>query len=112
MPKIIECESGSYPVEDIYGRPLEVGSPVRYGGTGTSGFITEITCDSEGAWAQIDTTNLLYKLETLTFLDDFEAKEAIGERIFSTDEMEESLAKMEEEASKAMLHDENVESGG
>ena len=112
MPEYIECESGSYPVVDIYGRPLEIGSPVRYGGTGTSGYILEITCDSEGVWALIDTTNLMYKLESLTFLDEFEAREAMGERQFTREEIQEVLERSEEEADRAKLDDTNLEAGG
>ena len=112
MPEIIECESGSYSVVDIYGLALDVGSPVRYGGTGTTGYISEITCDSEGAWAEIDSTGLLYKLESLTLLDTYEAKEEIGERKFTRKEIQDSLENLEDEAKRAQLDDTNIESGG
>jgi hypothetical protein len=112
MPEIIECESGSYPVVDAHGKPIEVGNPVKYGGTGTKGHVTEIICDSEGAWAVIDTNNLLYRLESLTVLEGLEAKVEMGEREFSTEEIQEVLEKAEEEAKEAKLDDTNVESGG
>ncbi|MCK4928580.1 MAG: DUF2098 family protein [Methanosarcinales archaeon] len=112
MPEIIECESGSHPVVDVHGKPLEVGSPVRYGGTGTSGHVTEIICDSEGAWAVIDATDLLYKLESLTLLSELKEKEEMGERQFSKEEIQEVLEKAEDEAKEARLDDSNLEAGG
>ena len=112
MPENINYESGSDPVVDVYGHPIEVGSPVRYGGTGTTGYVTEIISDSEGAWVVIDTTGLLYKLESLTFLDKLEAKEALGEREFTREEIQEVLEKAEEEADKARLDDTNLEACG
>ena len=112
MPQIIECESESYQVVDSHGNPIEVGDPVKYSGTGTKGFVTEIICDSEGAWAVIDTNNLLYKLESLTVLEELEAKVEMGEREFSTEEIQEVLDKAEEEAKEAKLDDTNLEAGG
>jgi hypothetical protein len=112
MPEIIECESGSYPVVDVDGKPIEVGNPVKYIGTGTKGHVSEIICDSEGAWAVIDTNNLLYKLETLTVLEKLKTKVEIGERKFSTEEIREVLEKAEEEAKDVKFEDSNLESGG
>ena len=112
MPEIIECESGSYPVVDANGNPIEVGNPVKYGGTGTKGYVTEIICDSEGVWAVVDTKNLLYRLESLTVLDELEAKVEMGERKFSTEEIQEVLDKAEEAAKEAKLDDANLEAGG
>lgn len=112
MPDIIECESGSYQVVDAYGRSIEIGNSVKYGGTGTTGHIKEIICDDEGAWAVIDTTNLLYKLETLTLLEEFKAKVEQGEKAFSTEEIQKVLEKAEEEAKEAKLDDANLEAGG
>ncbi|MDF1556869.1 MAG: DUF2098 family protein [ANME-2 cluster archaeon] len=112
MPEIIECESGSHPVVDAHGRSLEVGSPVRYGGTGTTGHVTEILCDQDGAWAVIDTNGLLYKLESLTLLSDLKEKEEMGERLFSKEEIEERMDKAAEDAKEAKLDDANLEAGG
>jgi hypothetical protein len=74
--------------------------------------VTEIICDSEGAWAVIDTNNLLYRLESLTVLEGLEAKVEMGEREFSTEEIQEVLDKAEEEAKDAKLDDTNLEAGG
>ncbi|MBW6517417.1 MAG: DUF2098 domain-containing protein [ANME-2 cluster archaeon] len=112
MPEIIECESGTHPVVDAHGQPLEVGSPVRYGGTGTTGHVTEIICDSEGAWAIIDTKDLLYKLESLTLLTELQQKDEMGERQFTKEEIEEVLEKAKDDAKEARLDDANLEAGG
>lgn len=112
MPEVIECESGSYPVVDAHGHSIGVGSPVKYGGTGTTGHVTEIVCDSDGAWAIIDTNDLLYKLESLTVLEKLGAREEMGEREFSREEIQEVLDKAEDEAKEARLDDANLEAGG
>ena len=112
MPEIIECESGSHPVVDAHDQPLEVGSPVKYDRTGTTGHVTEIICDSEGAWAVIDTNDLLYKLESLTLLSELEEKAEMGERLFSEEEIEEVLEKAQDEAKEAKLSDSNLQGGG
>jgi hypothetical protein len=112
MPEVIECESGSYPVVDAYGNPIEVGSPVKYGGTGTKGHVTEIICDDEGAWAIIDTNDLLYKLESLSLLEGLEAKAEIGVKEFTMDEMQEMLEKDAEARKAEKLDDTNLEAGG
>ena len=112
MPEVIECESGSYPVVDAHGYPIQLGSPVKYGGTGTKGLVTEIICDDEGAWAVIDTNDLLYKLESLSVLEGFEAKAEMGEKEFSIDEMEEMLEKDAEARKAEKLDDTNLEAGG
>jgi hypothetical protein len=112
MPEIIECESGSFRVVDAHGHDIVIGSPVRYGGTGTKGHVIEIICDEEGAWAIIDSTNLLYRLESLRVLDELEAKAEMGERKFSTEEIQKVLDKAEEDAKEAKLDDANLEAGG
>ena len=112
MPEIIECESGSHPVVDAHGQPLDIGSPVRYAGTGTTGHVTEIICHSEGVWAVIDTNDLLYKLESLTLLSGLKEKAEMGERLFSKEDIEEVLEKAQDEAKEAKLDDSNLEAGG
>lgn len=97
---------------DAHGHDIEIGSPVRYGGTGTKGHVKEIICDSEGAWAMIDTTGLLYRLESLRVLDEVTVKAEMGEKAFTKEEIQESLDKAEEEAKEARLDDANLEAGG
>lgn len=112
MPQTIECESGSYLVVDNHGNPIQIGSPVRYGGTGTKGQVTEIICDKEGAWAALDSTNLLYKLETLTLLEQLGTKSELGEKQFTKEEIQESLEKDAEAKKSAQMDDTNLEAGG
>lgn len=113
MPAIIECESGSYTLVDAHGKDIDVGSAVRYGGTGTRGKVTEIICDGEGAWAVLDSTGLLYRLESLKVLDELETKAEMGERTFSRDEIQKQLEESAETAKEAArLDDTNLEAGG
>ncbi|VVB91481.1 Uncharacterised protein [uncultured archaeon] len=95
---------------DSLGTPLQVGSYVLYGATGTKGHVTEIMSDEEGSWALVDKTNLYYKTEVLTVIEKVEEKE-IEEKAFTRNEVGEKLEK-EKEAAPTEMSDVSVESGG
>ncbi len=97
-------------VSDMAGNPLRVGNFVEYINTGTKGNITEIISDNEGMWVLIDKTDLYYKPEVLRMVNKVEEKE-LGEKIFSREEISETLEK-QKEASKAEMSDVSLESGG
>ena len=95
---------------DSAGNYLHVGSPVLYRATGTKGYVTEIMSDEEGSWALVDKTNLYYKTEVLTVTGEVEEKET-GERIFTREEIGETLEK-EKESAPTEMSDVSLESGG
>ncbi len=97
-------------ISDSVGNPLQVGSHVLYGATGTKGYVTEIMSDEEGTWALVDKTNLYYKTEVLTVIEKVEEKE-IEEKAFTREEVGEKLEK-EKEAAPTEMSDVSVESGG
>ncbi len=97
-------------VSDMAGNPLRVGNFVEYINTGTKGNITEIISYNEGMWVLIDKTDLYYKPEVLRMVNKVEEKE-LGEKIFSREEISETLEK-QKEASKAEMSDVSLESGG
>ncbi len=95
---------------DSLGTPLQVGSYVLYGATGTKGYVTELMSDEEGTWALVDKTDLYYKTEVLTVIEKVEEKE-IKEKAFTRKEVGEKLEK-EKEAAPTEMSDVSVESGG
>lgn len=95
---------------DIAGNPLQVGSFVIYGATGTKGNVIEIMSDEEGTWAFLDKTNLYYKTEVLKIIKQVEEKE-LGEKLFTREEVGEVLER-QKDAAKAEMSDVSVESGG
>ena len=54
---------------DCNGNTLRIGSPVRYTGTGTTGFVTDLMIEECEMWAQIDTTGLKYHASTLVLIE-------------------------------------------
>lgn len=54
---------------DCKGNTLHIGSPVRYTGTGTTGFITELVIEDCEMWARMDSTGLNYHASTLVLIE-------------------------------------------
>lgn len=54
---------------DIDGKPINIGSNVRYINTDTIGVIEDIMTDEEGTWALLDSTQLYYRIDTLQITD-------------------------------------------
>ena len=54
---------------DCKGNTLRIGSPVRYTGTGTTGFIMDLTLEECEMWARLDTTGLNYHASTLLLIE-------------------------------------------
>lgn len=97
-------------VLDSTGKPLHVGSYVLYAPTGTKGRVSEIMSDDEGIWALVDETNLYYKAEVLTAIEEVKDKEW-GEKVFTREEISERLEK-EKESAPVEMSDVSLESGG
>ncbi|MCX9014576.1 MAG: DUF2098 domain-containing protein [Candidatus Methanoperedens sp.] len=95
---------------DSAGNPLHVGSYVVYAPTGTKGKVTEFLSDEHGAWALVDKTDLFYKTDVLTAIDE-EKKDERGEKSFTREEINEVLEK-QREAAPDQMDDTSLESGG
>ena len=54
---------------DCKGNTLRIGSHVRYTGTGTTGFVTDLMIEECEMWAQLDTTGLNYHTSTLVLIE-------------------------------------------
>ena len=59
---------------DCNGNTLRIGSPVRYTGTGTTGFVINLIIEEYEMWAQLDTTGLNYHASTLVLIEPGEVK--------------------------------------
>ena len=95
---------------DSAGNPLHVGSYVLYAATGTKGKVTEILSDEGGTWALVDRTELYYKTEVLTAIEQ-ELGEETGEKQFTREEINDALEK-QQEAVPDQMDDTCLESGG
>lgn len=96
---------------DIDGNLLHIGNFVEYINTGTKGNIIDIISDEEGSWALIDKTNLYYKTEVLKTISKILEKE-VGEKVFSREEINETLEKQNEASKSVEMGDVSLESGG
>ncbi|MDF1532512.1 MAG: DUF2098 family protein [ANME-2 cluster archaeon] len=54
---------------DCNGNTLRIGSPVRYTGTGTTGFITDLEFRECEMWVSLDSTGLTYHSSTIVLID-------------------------------------------
>ncbi|NPE30292.1 DUF2098 domain-containing protein [Methanococcoides sp. SA1] len=79
---------------DIDGKPINVGSNVRYINTDTIGVIEEIMTDDEGTWALLDTTQLYYRIDTLQITEKVSTKGK--EHVFTEEETKELIKKSSE----------------
>ena len=98
-------------VTDSSGKSMKLGNFVVYNPTGTKGYVTEIMEDEEGIWAYVDKTNLYYKANVLTVIDEIKEIE-IKEKIFTQQEVNAVLEKEKEAAKISEMGDVSLESGG
>ena len=56
----------------ITSKNIQIGSHVRYTGTGSAGGIINVRTDDEGTWAKMDTTELWYNSQFLEMIDEHE----------------------------------------
>lgn len=59
---------------DCKGNTLRIGSPVRYTGTGTTGFVTDLIMEDCEMWVQMDSTGLTYHASTLVLIEPHEVR--------------------------------------
>ena len=78
---------------DCNGNPLHIGSPVRYTGTGTTGFITDLKFEECEMWARLDSTGLTYHSSTIVLInaDKVKVKGKYGETNPTIDEIHEEM---------------------
>jgi len=88
---------------DIDGKPINVGSNVRYINTDTIGVIEDIMTDDEGTWALLDSTQLYYKIDTLQITEMASTKGK--DRVLTEEETKELL----KARSEALLSQEKIE---
>ncbi|ABE51075.1 DUF2098 domain-containing protein [Methanococcoides burtonii] len=94
---------------DIDGKPINVGSNVRYINTDTIGVIEDITTDDEGTWALLDTTQLYYRIDTLQITEKVSTK---GKEHVLTKEEAKELIKAHSETGQEKVEDVFQATGG
>ena len=94
---------------DINGKPISIGSSVRYINRNTVGTVVDIKEDEEGIWVLLDTTDLYYKVEALEMIEAQVAKEEV-EKVLTESEIKEYLKEQQEAATAEELS--NVTGGG
>ncbi|MCL7415557.1 MAG: DUF2098 domain-containing protein [ANME-2 cluster archaeon] len=74
---------------DCNGNTLRIGSPVRYTGTGTTGFTTDLVFEECETWVRMDSTGLTYHSSTMVLIDadKVKVKGNYGKTILSIPEM-------------------------
>ncbi|NPE29658.1 DUF2098 domain-containing protein [Methanococcoides sp. SA1] len=94
---------------DIDGKPISVGSNVRYINTDTIGVIEEIMTDEEGTWALLDTTQLYYRIDTLQITEKVSTK---GKEHVLTEEETKELLRARSEAGPEKVEEVFQATGG
>lgn len=59
---------------DGRGRTIKIGSPVKYTGTGTTGFVIDLIFEDCEMWVRLDSTGLTYHASTLLLIDAAQVK--------------------------------------
>lgn len=94
---------------DINGKPITIGSSVRYVNRNTVGSVVDIKEDEEGIWALLDATDLYYKVDALEVIEAQVAKKEI-EKVVTETEIKEYVKAEQEAATAEELS--NVTGGG
>jgi hypothetical protein len=78
---------------DCNGNSLRIGSPVRYTGTGTTGYIIDLEFEECEMWVRLDSTGLTYHSSTVVLIDanKVKGKGNYGKTTLSIDEMREEM---------------------
>ena len=78
-------------VMDLRGKPVTVGSKVRYSRTGTSGEVSAVKVEDNQGWVKMNDSDLWYNNEYVEVFDKLETKR----KPKTTDEAEDALKKAE-----------------
>jgi len=99
---------------DLYGKPIKIGTTVRYVTTRTLGRVIDLKTGNDKTWAQIDTTKLYYDTHYLTVADDLSSAEEDDESVkVDIADIEKRIRDMEEALKiKDVQTDSSCEGGG
>ncbi len=106
--------SESIVANDLYGKPIKIGTIVRYVTTRTLGKVTDLKVENGKTWAQVDSTQLYYDTHYLTVTDDRGAAEEDEESVkVDLSEVEKKIKSMEEALKVEEVRlDQSCEGGG
>ncbi|RBQ24472.1 hypothetical protein ALNOE001_01190 [Candidatus Methanobinarius endosymbioticus] len=98
-------------IKDAREKTIEIGSYIRYTGTGTTGKVVDLKTDEdEDQWVKIDDPNLWYLNEVVELIDEKDAKnkEFDDHKKFNVDDLKD----IENELEDATLTSGGAEDGG
>ncbi|MCD1296183.1 DUF2098 domain-containing protein [Methanocella sp. CWC-04] len=106
--------SESVMTTDLNGKPIKVGTTVRYITTRTVGKVIDIKKEEDKTWAQIDTTSLYYDPHYLEVTTQAKSAEEEEESVkIDYEELEQKIKAMEDALSvKDIMTDSSCEGGG
>lgn len=98
---------------DLYGKPIKIGTVVRYITTRTLGKVIDLKKEDDRTFAQIDNTKLYYDTHYLTVTDDIGTTEEDEESVkIDLAEVEKKIKDMEEVLKVTDVYTDNSCEGG
>ena len=107
--------SESIVANDLYGKPIKVGTTVRYVTTRTLGRVKDLKVENGKTWALVDSTDLYYDTHYLTVTDDRATVEEDEESVkVDVSDLEKKIKDMEEamKIKDVTVTDSSCEGGG
>lgn len=82
---------------DLYGKPIKIGTTVRYVTTRTLGKVVDLKKENDKTWARLDSTGLFYDTHYLTVTDERDAVEEDDDTVkVDLSDVEKRIKDMEE----------------
>lgn len=99
---------------DLYGKPIKIGTMVRYVTTRTLGKVKDLKVEGNKTWALLDSTDLYYDTHYLTVTAERSATAEDDDSVkVDVEELEKKIKAMEESLSiKDVQTDQSCEGGG
>lgn len=99
-------------IEDARGKIIEIGSYIRYTGTGTVGKVTDLKIDEDGdsKWIKLENPNLWYSSDVVEVIDEKDVKTK-GSHIKREDDID-NLKNIGNDLEDASLTSGGAEGGG
>jgi hypothetical protein len=106
--------SESIVANDLYGKPIRLGTMVRYVTTRTLGKVIDLKAEDGKTWAQIDSTQLFYDTHYLTVTDATAATEEDADTVkVDLADVEKKIRDMEDALKiEDVRNDNSCEGGG
>lgn len=105
--------SDSIVATDLYGKPIKLGTVVRYVTTRTFGKVVDLKKENDKTWAQIESTGLYYDTHYLTVTDEASRTEEDEDTVkIDMAELQKKIKSMEEDLKVHGLQSDGACEGG